>query len=116
MTDRPDIRFSIGPTHGGVLAALGSIELKMVAEIKDPTQIGDEGHTEVLKAGLRSTIALEIFGWLKEWAPDVLEEYAGEVRRNLVRDPVEMLDYLERREPDALWGFFREAQQRGRGP
>ena len=111
---RPDIKFSIGPRSDGTIAALGSIELKMVAEIKDPTLMGDEDHTNGLRAGLRSTIALEIFDWLKEWAPDVLEEYAVEVRGNIVRDPMEMVDYLERHEPEALQDAYARYRDRPR--
>jgi hypothetical protein len=112
---RPDIHFSIGATHEGVLAALGSIQIKMVSQLKDPTTAVLEEERQQLKAALRTSIALEVLGWLQEWGPEVLEEYAVEVRVAIVRDPVEMVDYLERHAPEELARWLGRAQQR-QGP
>ena len=115
MAERPDIKFSEGAQPDGTLAALGSIQLKMTVPIEDPSQIGKEDHTRALKNVLRAHIAQEVMGWLEEWAPDVLEEYAVKVRSEIVRDPMEMVDYLERHKPETLQdAFARYAQQRER--
>ena len=111
---RPDIKFSEGVQPDGTLAALGSIQLKMTVPIEDPSQIGKPEHTNALKVLLRAHIAQEVMGWLGEWAPDVLEEYAVKVRGDIVRDPMEMVDYLERHEPEALQDAYARYRDRPR--